>query len=393
MLNNEYIECVLELQKSLEEVEKTHRHSVLTIDSKLRENEQHLEEIEDTLVDELNNLRQDIEDGKNKLLNEFEKLKKLRHKSEEVFLKSLKEIEEKYLIIDQILASEEEKFKDWDMCLEKSTKSLDFERDVYLLLVDVLYNTKGKCVYSDILNTSAEFSYLSSIIDRGSKKDIRWSLQKAFHVNFSDVSYDDSTMSPRIFVSLSTSDLKQFLTSRTLPSIDSCKCDESFPGKIALDEGNHIIVTLKTERNPNLRENTVISNWTGNKLEKIFIEFVLVINWISTSDSLVFQNMNEDERLVEVISNWYNLPAESVAMIKNLEREIFEKFADNERRVWGELEPNALSKYKSQQDELSKLHSTMENLKSKIEEERNTQEKILREMREALIGPSGSSIY
>ena len=61
---NEFIEWVLELQRSLEEVEKTHRRSVLTIDSKLRENEQHLEEIEDSLVDELNNLRQDIEDGK-----------------------------------------------------------------------------------------------------------------------------------------------------------------------------------------------------------------------------------------------------------------------------------------------------------------------------------------
>lgn len=103
--------------------------------------------------------------------------------------------------------------------------------------------------------------------------------------------------------------------------------------------------------------------------------------------------MNEDERLVEVISDCYNMPTESVAMIKNLEREIFEKFADNERRVWGELEPAALSKYKMQQDELSKLHSTMESLKSKIEDERNTQEKILREMREALIGTNGSSMY
>lgn len=72
---NEFIELVLELQKSLEEVEKSHRRSVLTIDSKLRENEHHLEEIEDTLIDELNHLSQEIEEGKNKLLNEFEKLK------------------------------------------------------------------------------------------------------------------------------------------------------------------------------------------------------------------------------------------------------------------------------------------------------------------------------
>jgi hypothetical protein len=80
-------------------------------------------------------------------------------------------------------------------------------------------------------------------------------------------------------------------------------------------------------------------------------------------------------------------------MIKNLEREIFEKFADHERRIWGELEPNALSKYKVQQDELSKLHNSLHSLKLKIEEERTTQEKILRDMRDSLIGPGGTKLY
>ena len=90
-----------------------------------------------------------------------------------MFLKSLKEIEDKYLVIDQVLNSEEEKFKDWDQCVEKSIKSVEFERDVYLALVDVLYNTKGKAIFQDIVATSAEFSYLSSIIDRGTRKETR----------------------------------------------------------------------------------------------------------------------------------------------------------------------------------------------------------------------------
>jgi hypothetical protein len=87
------------------------------------------------------------------------------------------------------------------------------------------------------------------------------------------------------------------------------------------------------------------------------------------------------------------LPAESIALIKNLEREIFEKFADHERRVWGELEPNSLSKYKMQQDELTKLHSSLQSLKLKIEDERSIQEKVLKDMREALIGSTGSKPY
>ena len=81
--------------------------------------------------------------------------------------------------------------------------------------------------------------------------------------------------------------------------------------------------------------------------------------------------MNEDERIIDVISDSHNLPAESLAMIKNLEREIFEKFADHERRVWGELEPSALSKYKMQQDELTKLHDSLQSIKLKIDQERS----------------------
>lgn len=313
---NEFIECVLELQKSLEEVEKTHRHSVLTIDSKLRENEQHLEEIEDTLVDELNNLRQEIEDGKSKLLTEFEKLKKLRNKSEEVFLKSLKEIEEKYLIFDQVLNTEEEKFKDWDNWLEKSIKSVEFERDVYLGLVDVLYTSKGKVVYSNIPNSSAEFGYLSSIIDRGTKSTIRPELKKAFHVNFSGIDYNDSNMGQRLYISLPLKEMKDFLTSRVLPPLDSWSYDDNFPGNIQLSEGSMLLMTVKSEKKLNYKDNPVLQNWVEKKYELIFIEFVLVITWLSASDSIVFQDMNEDERIVEVISDCYNLPTESVAMIK-----------------------------------------------------------------------------
>mmetsp|Transcript_25217 Transcript_25217/g.22351 ORF Transcript_25217/g.22351 Transcript_25217/m.22351 type:complete len:108 (+) Transcript_25217:454-777(+) len=107
----------------------------------------------------------------------------------------------------------------------------------------------------------------------------------------------------------------------------------------------------------------------------------------------MLKEMDEDERVIDVISDSHNLPAESVAMIKNLEREIFEKFADHERRVWGELEPNALSKYKMQQDELTKLHGSLQGLKIKIEEERTVQDKILNDMREALIGTGGPKLY
>jgi ABC-type phosphate transport system auxiliary subunit len=125
----------------------------------------------------------------------------------------------------------------------------------------------------------------------------------------------------------------------------------------------------------------------------LIIEFVVIIESLTPAEAAVQEDMNVDERIVDVISDSCHLPIESVIMINNLEREIFEKLADHERRVWGELEPQALSKYKLQQDELTKLYGSLQSLKTKIEEERNTQERILRDMREALLGPNGSKLY
>jgi hypothetical protein len=62
--------------------------------------------------------------------------------------------------------------------------------------------------------------------------------------------------------------------------------------------------------------------------------------------------MNIDERMAELISDSYSLPKQAVDMMAQVERDLFERFADNERRVWGELEPQTLNKYKNQQDEL-----------------------------------------
>lgn len=69
---------------------------MLSIDSKVKENQHHLEIIEDSLIEELNSLKTDIDQGRKRLISEFEKLKKLRSQSEETFMKGLKDIEEKY---------------------------------------------------------------------------------------------------------------------------------------------------------------------------------------------------------------------------------------------------------------------------------------------------------
>lgn len=206
-----------------------------------------MEDIEDTLIEELNGVRHEIEEGKNKLLTEFEKLKKLRAKSEDTFLKALKEIEDRYEgVLAQVLNTEEERFNEWERCGDKAIKVVEFEKEVHLSLTDALYSTKGKVIYSEIIKSSAEFSYLSTLLSKPQTPFVK--LQKAFHVNFSDIEFNEQILSPRLFTHLSLVELKEFLINRRLPQFKSHLADESFPGEIQLDLGPHIIVALRAEK-------------------------------------------------------------------------------------------------------------------------------------------------
>lgn len=321
-------------------------------------------------------------------------LNKLRIKSEETFLKSIKEIEGKYEnILNTVLKSEEKKYDEWERWSKNTIKSLEFEKEVHLILSDSLYSTRGKVINTEILKSSAEFAYLSSLVNKRKHGEIEIRLRKAFHVNFTDTTFNQQLLGPRMFVKLTLPELKEFLLSKNLPKFNSNIVDEKFRGEILMEDGNWVIVALKGEKKAVATANPVLHFWSKNETNKLVIEFVMVVTCLNSSDITILNEMNEDERIIDVISDTHNLPAESIAMIKNLEREIFEKFADHERRVWGELEPNSLSKHKNHQDELSKLHGSLQTLKLKIEEERGTQEKILVDMREALIGVGGPKLY
>ena len=135
-------------------------------------------------------------------------------------------------------------------------------------------------------------------------------------------------------------------------------------------------------------ESSSVEQWKKASREcPLFPEFVLIV--VQRSPDTQKMLINIDERIGELISDAYSLPPKAANMMAEIERDLFEKFADNERRVWGELDPNTLTKYKSQQEELSKLHSNLEQLKAKIEEERGTQERLLREMRASLMEGTG----
>lgn len=244
-------------------------------------------------------------------------LNKLRSKSEEVFLKSLKDLEDKYeSTINKILTNEEEKFQNWEECCEKSIQSVEFEKEAFLALVDVLYNSKGKMIYSEITPMSIEFGHLATLVNKSSNQDQTWTLNKAFHINFSDIEYSESNLWPRLFAKLSIKEAKEFLENRNLPELSESIADDKFGGSIELGNTNHLILTLRWNKKASTKENAVLVNWKNGDFDRIIPEFGLIISWRSAADQATYLMLKEDERIVEVISNWYNLPTESIAMIK-----------------------------------------------------------------------------
>lgn len=82
--------------------------------------------------------------------------------------------------------------------------------------------------------------------------------------------------------------------------------------------------------------------WKKGLVKYLVPEFAIVISKCATP----YHSLNLDERLFELIGDAYSLPKEAIDSISQIERDLFDKFADHERRVWGELDPNALTKYK-----------------------------------------------
>jgi hypothetical protein len=128
-------------------------------------------------------------------------------------------------------------------------------------------------------------------------------LRKAFHVNFSDVEFNESILGNRIFVKLSIKEMKEFMVNHKLPPFNQTITDENFPGNIAMSEGDFVVLTLRAEKRVSGKENPAFVYWAKNEMEKLIIEFVLVVNCMTIADSVIYEDINEDERIVDVISD------------------------------------------------------------------------------------------
>lgn len=63
----------MKLQDSLKDIENEHRQQLYMIDSKEQENEEHLRHIQTEIVQEIDNLKIEVQEGRQKIQNEIDR--------------------------------------------------------------------------------------------------------------------------------------------------------------------------------------------------------------------------------------------------------------------------------------------------------------------------------
>ena len=63
----------MKLQESLQEIENDHRHQLYMIDSKEQENQDHLASMQQEILQEVDNLKFEVNEGRRKIMTEIER--------------------------------------------------------------------------------------------------------------------------------------------------------------------------------------------------------------------------------------------------------------------------------------------------------------------------------
>ena len=366
-VRRDYMQEAIKLQDRLSSVEQEHRAILMHLDSKNRENEEQLKYIQRMLIDDLHNLRTDIESGKSKIIKEHNRLKSLRHKSEETLKSDLSGLQSKYnKEIEKIVKDQQEQISKENKIYEESVQALEFEEKIACTLIDVLYSSEGRVIYSDLSAGSPEFRFIETITGSKSLKKLFVSIRKVYQVASS--SDHDLLSNKYFFIQVSDSDLKTLLLSRQTAQQLTVKTTfmECFKDEI----GNYLTLVVRGE---NIEEGKIAKE----SLSLLTLDY-LIVTQISSSNVEGDYRALVDNRLMAFLSE----PAEgNFDNLKSIEKEAFLKYNDHLKRIWGEFEPVSHEKIKQQDEEINSLIVLTESLKSQIEAEKNSQGKLLQEMR------------
>lgn len=366
-IRKDYMQEAIKLQDKLSAVEQEHRAILMHLDSKNRENEEQLKYIQRMLVDDLHSLRTDIELGKSKIIKEHNRLKSLRHKSEETLKGDLTALQSKYnKEIEKIVKDQQEQITKENLIYEESLSALEFEEKIACTLIDVLYSSEGKVIYSDLPAGSPEYRFIETITGPKSMKKYFVNIRKVYQV--ATCSDHDIVSNKYFFVPLQEAELKGLLLNKQTSQMLVIK--PTFADCLKNELGNYLTLVIRGE---NLEEGKLSKEILNSViLDYLIVSQIASVNIESDCRGLV------DNRLFAFLGEPTDISFDSLKLI---EKEAFFKYNDHLKRIWGELEPVAHEKVKQQDEEINSLMILGENLKNQIEAEKATQMKLLQEMR------------
>ena len=374
-VRKDYMQEAIRLQDKLNTVEQEHRATLMHLDSKNKENEEQLNYIQRMLVDDLHSLRTEIEAGKSKIIEEHNRLKALRHKSEECFKSEIAGLQMKYnKEIEKIVKEQQDLIQKENSIYEESISALEFEEKVATILIEVLYSSEGRVIYSELSQTSPEFRFIDTITGSKALKNKFLTIRKVYQLaNTSDSEILSSRYS---FFSISDSELKQLLLFKTFPLNPQIK--STYIENIKDDTGNYLTMVIRGDNVEELKGN----------INSIMLEYLIVSQVSSVAIEGEYRNL-VDNRLLSFLSEPIVIFTQDTSFesLKNIEKDAFTKYNDHVKRIWGELDPVSHEKIKFQDEEINSLIAIADSLKAQIESEKASQQFLLQEMRMSLKEP------
>ncbi|CDW78940.1 leucine-rich repeat-containing protein 9-like [Stylonychia lemnae] len=169
---SEFMEQILKLQENLQEIENEHRHQLYMIDSKEKENEDHLRKMQKEILIELDNLKIEVNEGRSKIMEEIDRYKIIREEAFEQLktdFESLRDQLDKK--VQKIVKHQESQQNFHQVRCQQEIEALEYEKQINLGLIDILYESQGQVIFNELSKESLDFKLFKDIAEQNSSQE------------------------------------------------------------------------------------------------------------------------------------------------------------------------------------------------------------------------------
>jgi len=382
----EFVQAAVRLQESLTGVEEEYREMLVQLDTKNRENEDQLKYIQKMLIEDLHSLSDEVETGKSQMAKEHSRLKAMRAKSEDTLKGDLNVIQAKYSKkLEKAYKEEQERMELNTLAHEEAIRALEFEKNLALALIDVLYDSQGAVIYTDIEPKQPEFKFLEALLHAKEDEGPTYILRKVFQMTSSEDPADLKTAS-FLFTHIELSKLKSLLIDKRLSgALTLCR---DMVRALPPNPLQNVLLMCRVQEGDASGDMHI----TETDLGGLLVEFIVAVQ---VTDARWEESMRRvaDDRLLTLLNETTVLLSQAVHgddidILSQLEQEAFDKYTEHQRRLWGELDPVVLERVQEQDTETKSLLDMIDSLKTQVDTERQTQQKLLQELRSTYVEKS-----